>query len=139
MSIRGFCLLGLGAGVGLLVLSWFWPSFVGGRRNWSDEQANAFDQAVADVHRLGHEMGDAQEAARLRASQGSTQAADAQVDRAVAEYNAAKKRYDEARSALDEARGRGQGAAIIMRWSGIALVAIAICGLAAQARSASEA
>jgi hypothetical protein len=52
-------MLGLAAGIVLLALSLGWPSIVGGRAAWTDDQANSLSKSGADLHLLSGQAGHA--------------------------------------------------------------------------------
>jgi hypothetical protein len=139
--------LALLAGIALAGLSFVWGQ---GRSAWTAEQAQNYSEAAADLHRLTYEAAQVREAADKAAStpgspkddsgkRGALPAdapmpADPQAatpERARIALAAAQKRYDAARSALDDARNHGRGSATLMRWLGIGLAVIGICGLVA--------
>lgn len=145
--MRGLGIIFVLVGVALLIMSWFWAGLMGGRQNWSEEQAKEYADTLADVHRLSGQLA-AEQAAQSRAGNGSSQAtqADARLadstakgkgidpstattDRVASELEAAKARNQQLRTALDTARTGGQGAAMAMRWLGICLAAVGAISL----------
>lgn len=96
----------------LAAAPWWWPNVVGGQRAWSDAQANEYSQAAAGFHRLAHD----------------------QSNRFSAEAHDVAARYHRNRGALEQARSAGQSTATIMRYLGIAAVAVGMCGWAAAMR-----
>lgn len=135
------------AGIGLIGIS-----FLSGHASsvWTTEQAQNYSEAAADLHRLTYEAAQVRDAAGKAASTPGTLKDDsgkrlalpadtpmptdpltATPERAEAAFAAAKKRYDAARGALEGARDHGHSTATFMRWLGVGLTIIGICGLAA--------
>jgi hypothetical protein len=138
------------AGMGFVFISWFWPSIVGGRQNWSDAQAKEYTETLVEYHRLNGEFAQVQQQlkqtgpsnpqagladSRLANSAATGEPVDpavATVDRLATELAASKARYQKQLAALDQARTHGEGAATVIRWVGIALAAVGIIGMLAR-------
>lgn len=150
MKTQGAWIALLLAGMGLVFISWFWPSIVGGRQHWSDAQAKEYTDTLLEYHRLNGELAQVQEQFKQQNSAGNSQAglanarlassaasgapvdpATASADRLAAELDAAKARYQKQLAALDEARNHGAGAAVVMRWLGLGLIAVGFVGMLA--------
>jgi hypothetical protein len=149
MKTQGVWIVLILAGMGLVCISWFWPSLVGGRQNWSDAQAKEYTETLIEYHRLNGEFTQVQQQlkqtgpsnpqaslanSRLANSAATGEPVDpaaATADRLATELSASKARYQKQLAALDQARTHGEGAATVMRWLGIALAAAGIVGMLA--------
>jgi hypothetical protein len=101
------------AGVVLLLFSWGWPRWVGGRRGWTEQDARQYTEAVLEAHRRAYHPG------RRDAAVGG---AEDEGRRERIEEN-----YRRSRLALDTARARGVRTAVVCRWLG--LVGILVGGV----------
>ena len=96
-------------GVLLLLLSWVWPSLVGGAGAHSEQDQQAFEQARTNLleqmhsHEGGHQGG------------GSD---------AESAQQAAQRQFDAAAARRDAAFDKGKTTAVVMRWIGVAVVAL---------------
>jgi hypothetical protein len=98
----------IAAGVGVIAISFVWPTRATQRRAWSMEQAKQYKAAAGKLHSLSHEITHA----------------DANREAAVRqELNTAQAEYDALRRDLDAALSRPRRWAWIMRSAGI----LAIC------------
>lgn len=115
-------LLGLVAlGAFLLVISFFLPSMVGGKRAWTEKQAIEHAKSSATLHRLKHEQGHAMphppeegpEHADPAAekAKAAPQVTEADVEEAQANYNRTS-------GELRWAQSPFQGMATLLQWSG---------------------
>jgi hypothetical protein len=147
MKTHGLWIALVIAGMGLVFISWFWPSMVGGRRNWSDAQAKEYSETLIEYHRLNGEFAQVQQQlkqtgpsnpqsgladTRLANSVATGEPVDpamASADRLATELAASKARYEKQLTALDEARTHGSSTAVVMRWIGLALAAIGLVGM----------
>jgi hypothetical protein len=93
------------SGMMLIGLSFVWPRMFPAQAAWSDEKAEAYQAASADLHRLSMQTGAA-------APENQTRAAQEQLADAEANYAAL-------RTELEDARSRPARIAIILRYSGI--------------------
>jgi hypothetical protein len=138
----------------LVAASFVWPSFAGGNRAWTEEDAKSYQQAAAQLHRLHFEAAKAQDAAKENAAKSNPQASfadkklasvasndkntlvdpsSASADRLASELEAAKKKYEEQRAALDSARSRGGNISSLLFWAGLAAAAAGLISLATTA------
>jgi hypothetical protein len=147
MNMRGVCTTVVFVGVALIVGSWLWPSFVGGRKSWSDAQAKDYAETLAEMHSLNGAVAQAQQ----QPAQNNTPAAvanshlagaaetgapidpaTATADRLQTKLVAVQQRYATERAALDDARSHGAGIATFLRWLGIGLVVVGLAVLLAR-------
>jgi len=95
-------------GIGLMVLSFVWPSMVSDESVWSEEQAREHAELAADVHHsvcsLGHESG-------THDDDSST---------------AVKQRYERSAAELKAAQAYRGKTAAYFRWAGIACTLLAV-------------
>lgn len=132
-------------GAVLVVVSFFWPTLVGGKRHWSPEQANQYQIAAGNLHCLTFEVENAKELVK-QTPDGQKRFADSKLadatasktpvdpiaatpDRMANEYAKAKQEYERQKDALDAARSYGEGVALAMRWIGALLSAGGVGGL----------
>lgn len=100
-------------GVGLVALSFFWPTKSMSRASWSIEQARAYSEASAKLHGMSHEF---------------VQAVGKPNEKEIREkFNEAKADYDALRTQLDAAVERPKHTTLALRVCG---TLIAIAGLA---------
>lgn len=137
------------AGVLLFSLSFFWPTLVGGKRVWSDQQAKDYADTLADLHRLSGQADQAKQMAKQAAepkaasqlfvdSQLAESArtgaeidpATATLERLDSELDRTKQRAKALRAQLDDARSYGSGTAVVIRWIGVLLAVAGVLGLA---------
>lgn len=102
-------------GGGLILLSLFLPSLAISRTNWSPEQAKRYQDASIQLHSLSH-------AAVHAARDGTASETREKLQLAEAEYKAI-------RADLDSATARPARIALVLRLSGIALLAVGAFGL----------
>ncbi|HEY2826064.1 MAG TPA: hypothetical protein VGJ04_00565 [Pirellulales bacterium] len=149
MKTQGIWAISVLLGLTLVVISFFWPSIVGGRRNWSDAQAKDYTNTLAAMHRLNGEVAEArQQLAQPPNARGNSRTritesrlatatalsapvdpATASPDRLATELEVVQQRYAKQQAALDAARSHGQNAALVMRWLGLGLAAAGAIGL----------
>ncbi len=148
MRIQGIWIALLVAGIGLVFISWFWPSIAGGKQRWSDAQAKEYTDTLLEYHRLNGELAQVQDQLKQQAIAGSAQKSladsrlansaatgapvdpsTASADRLATELDAAKVRYQKQLAALDEARSQGARVATLLRWLGIVLAAVGLIGM----------
>lgn len=126
-------------GVGLLLLSWFWPALVGGRRAWTKTDAEQLQESVAEYHKLKYEYQSAlveatqmspttQSSATDDASRTVDQRRYARAKDVVERFAQAEERYRGFNAKLEQAKSGGQGAAKAMQWIGIGTIAVGILG-----------
>lgn len=96
-------------GVVLLVAAYAWPRLVGGRRVWTEKDAQQHTRAMIRAHQLAHQHADEHD-------QG-----DAQGDTVAGGHtpNEAVEAFRRGQAALDAARSRGQASAAVLRWLGL--------------------
>ena len=105
----------LASGILLVLLSLFWPSGGVAHSNWSPEQAKKYQEASVKLHSLSH--------ASVHSSSEVDQAAMRKdLQQAEAEYNAIRTKLD---SAIDQPKRFSH----MLRWTGIALMAVGGWGL----------
>ena len=104
--------------LGLILLggSFAWPRLIKDDHVWSDDQAHQLSQAAAELHHMTHAAAEAQ----------LKNISDAERARWDAELKATEEHYDKYRSELDRAKRVRNTAAVVMRWSGVALLLIGI-------------
>jgi hypothetical protein len=106
--------LSLVAGIGLILLSVFWPSGSVSHANWSPEQAKQYQQASLKLHSLSHAPNTQTETAQ--------QAYHRDLKQAESDYQAIRAKLD---SAID-----GSSTFLrTLRWGGAVLAAIGGFGL----------
>jgi hypothetical protein len=116
MKMSNLCLIALGAGIFLVVLSFIWPSIIRGAV-WSEQQASEHAEAAAELHRLSHAR------AHGAGPASGYPAADKEGDRAARLLEEAKQRYERSQAMLQRARSYRQGIAGLLRGAG------AVCSL----------
>ena len=120
---RAWPVVALSLGISLVGLSLVWPNISGGRANWTEEQALAYQAASARLHELSHGHGD--------------RSAGAVTEPVHPEMQKAQREYDGLRAQLDAARERPAQIATILRYAGILVAVAGIFRLAAD-RSATS-
>jgi len=113
------------AGVLLVVLSFLLPSLVGGKRAWSEEQAQVYSEATSKVHQLGHER-DPDAHAREHGKDPHAKEPDAK--QLAAEFEEAKQHVEQLNVELERARTRGQTTALWLQWIGAVCVVLGGAG-----------
>jgi hypothetical protein len=105
----------IGSGTLLVLASWFWPSPAVGRGGWSEQDAQALNEAAAAMHAAEHEHNES--------------AGGPKSDKAEDRSTSAQRRYQELRNRLTDAQSRGARTAIMMRYLGLA---VAVAGVVAH-------
>jgi hypothetical protein len=97
-------------GLVLIALSVAWPKLSNGSPSWSDEKAESYQAASAELHQLSMQMAGTPAEDQTRARQDA--------------LAAAHTKYAALRAELDEARSRPARIATILRYSGILLAMV---------------
>jgi hypothetical protein len=129
------------AGIVLLGVSWILPTVVGGRRAWTDEDAKLYEQANTERHRARTEYGVALERLPPAAAKAvETESTGGNAGSALNTPEGAKlratservveadERYRALEAKLQRAQDGGLTAADILKWVGIAVIAIGVIG-----------
>jgi hypothetical protein len=97
-------------GLVLIAVSLVWPSVSNASSGWTDEKAEAYQSASAELHQLSMQMAATPAEDQTRARQDA--------------LAAAQSKYAALRAELDEARSRPARIAAILRYSGIFLAVV---------------
>src|SRR5262245_23809770 len=129
------------AGIVLLGISWVLPTLVGGRHAWTDEDAKQYEQANTERHRARTEYGVALErlpraaAKAVEAESTGCNTGSSLNSPAGAKLRAtsdrvvdADERYRVLEAKLERAQAGGLTAADVLKWIGIAVIAIGVIG-----------
>jgi hypothetical protein len=103
-------------GLILLAGSLVWPRLIRDDRVWSEDQAREHSQAAASLHHMTHAAAEAQ----------LKKTSDADRARWDEELKAAQDRWQKSRSELDQAKRVRNTAAVVMRWSGVAVLLVGV-------------
>jgi hypothetical protein len=109
-------------GIVFVLLSLFWPNGAS-QSSWSPEQAKKYQSASVELHGLSHSM--------AHAKPDEQAALNKKLQQAEADYKAI-------RSQLDSAIDRPGRISVVLRWTGIALMAIGGLTLYLMRNSATE-
>lgn len=124
-------------GTALVLGSWVWPSLVGGRRAWSEEEAVQLQNSVNDLHQLRFEYGELLKNGTPNAPTASqnplidgkaNSSAKSDLATTAEKIAAAEERNRGLNAKLEQAKSGGQGTAAAMQWVGIGAVLIGILG-----------
>ena len=102
------------SGLILLAASVVWPRLIKNDQIWSPGQAHEHSQAASNLHYMTHAAAEAQ----------LKELSDAEKARWDADLKAAQDRYSTSDDALNRARRVRNTPAVVMRWSGVALLII---------------
>jgi hypothetical protein len=108
----------------LIAGSLLWTSSRGPAPRWSTAQAQQYQQAGAEYHRLSH-----QQAHRKPHAHGASATQRPGREEQVAKLAAARTRWQEQARQLAVARSDHQRRATQLKWSGIALASASLVGL----------
>lgn len=115
MKLIHLPLVVVGIGIFLVVLSFVWPSIMGTKVVWSEDQARELSEASAEMHRLLHEHDHG-------TADGNPEEGEPDV------LLAAKERYERSEAGLQRARSLQQGPAAVFKWTGIVLALLGAVG-----------
>src|SRR5262245_44906545 len=146
--MRRASIVTMAVGIVVIAASFAWPSLAGGRRIWTDQQAQAYSQAGAEFHRLTYEAAAIQDMAKQRAAKGNPRSAladarladaantggvidpaTATTERTATELAAAEKRYKQLRVDLENARESGQSPVMAVLLAGAGLFLVGLIGV----------
>lgn len=113
----------LGGGIFLLVVSFIWPSLVGGRRAWNDDMAKMYAVASANYHDALH--------TRVHPRDGHRHGESAP------DLARAREEFVEQQELLSAAQNRGEFSAAVCRWLGIIGAASGVVLLIVRKQAAS--
>ncbi len=127
MGMSRLPLIAIGLGLSLLVGSLLWPGLVGSTV-WDEKQALERSQAAAEFHQLVHQQAHA-------GAHGAKEDKDHAHEQSSGDLSAAKARYQQADAQLQHARFLRGGAAAILKWAGVLLLAIGAGAYVIQKRA----
>jgi hypothetical protein len=113
-------------GLFLFLLSFLWPWMVGTSTVWSEEQAEEYAHAAADLHAKLHEQVHADDG--HGGHEGHGHAAGEHEPAVPGSLEAAKARFEESKAGLGHARSVRRGPARFFRWAGVLCFVLGVAG-----------
>lgn len=110
-------------GIGLFLFSFLWPKMAGTGTVWTEEQAEEYADAAADMHAALHERGESG-----AGHHGHAHGADDPNPAPAASFDEVKTRYDEAKAGLSHAQSVQRKPARFFKWAGVFCFALGVLG-----------